>query len=65
MICEKFREEMWKKKKRNLGEFSSNLCQGLAARALAPSRHTVQSHYHLVIMHIMYIVNIISNMHSH
>jgi len=29
MICEKFREEMWEKKKRNFGEFSSNLCQGL------------------------------------
>ena len=29
MICGKFREEMKKKKKRNLGEFSSNLCQGL------------------------------------
>ena len=29
MICGKFREEMWEKKKRNLGEFSSKLCQGL------------------------------------
>jgi len=31
MICGKFREEMWEKKKRNLGEFLSNLCQGLMA----------------------------------
>jgi len=30
MVCGKFREEMWEKKKRNLGEFLSNLCQGLA-----------------------------------
>ena len=29
MICGKFREEMWEKKKRNWGEFLSNLCQGL------------------------------------
>ena len=27
-ICGKYREEMWEIKKRNLGEFSSNLCQG-------------------------------------
>ena len=28
-ICGKYREEMWEIKKRNLGEFPSNLCQGL------------------------------------
>ena len=28
-ICGKYREEMWEIKQRNLGEFSSNLCQGL------------------------------------
>ena len=29
-IYGKYREQMWERKKRNLGEFSSNLCQGLA-----------------------------------
>ena len=28
-ICGKYREEMWEIKKRNVGEFPSNLCQGL------------------------------------
>ena len=29
-ICGKYREEMWEIKKINLGEFPSNLCQGLS-----------------------------------
>ena len=33
-ICGKYREEMWERKKRNLGEFPRNLCQGLAAMQL-------------------------------
>ena len=30
MIVEKFRQEMWEKKKGNLGKIWSNLCQGLS-----------------------------------
>ena len=33
-ICGKYREEMWEIKKRNLGEFPSNLCHGLAIASL-------------------------------
>ena len=33
-ICGKYREEMWEIKKINLGEFSSNLCQGLTKTML-------------------------------
>ena len=38
-ICGKYRKEMWEIKKRNLGEFLSNLCQGLSAYRLGePAR---------------------------
>ncbi len=50
MICGKFREEMWEKKKRNLGEFSEQFVPG-------SNSHTHFRHPRLLKRHVSYSVH--------